>query len=136
MINGIKKLIISCFCVFLWGLSLTPCTVNARWFGDMFGVEGTNVPGTEKNTEDSLIHTIRVAVNRVLWMLSFIALLLCLYAGFLMMTSGGDSKKYEKGIGILKWAGIGLAIIALSWLIISLIFWLIEGSTDTTLNWW
>ena len=67
-------------------------------------------------------------------MLSFIALLLCLYAGFLMMTSGGDSKKYEKGIGILKWAGVGLAIIALSWLIISLIFWLIEGSTDTTLN--
>jgi hypothetical protein len=48
-----------------------------------------------------------------------------------MMTSGGDSKKYEKGVGILKWAGIGLAIIALSWLIVSLIFYVINGSTVT-----
>ena len=48
-----------------------------------------------------------------------------------MMTSGGDSKKYEKGVGILKWAGIGLAIIALSWLIVSLIFYVINGSIKT-----
>jgi hypothetical protein len=48
-----------------------------------------------------------------------------------MMTSGGDSKKYEKWVGILKWAGIGLAIIALSWLIVSLIFYVINGSIRT-----
>jgi hypothetical protein len=46
------------------------------------------------------------------------------------MTSGGDSKKYEKGVGILKWAGIGLAIIALSWLIVSIIFWIINGAAQ------
>ena len=45
-----------------------------------------------------------------------------------MMTSGGDSKKYESGLNILKWAAIGLAIIALSWLIVSLIFFVINGS--------
>lgn len=79
--------------------------------------------------KDNLIKTIQKAINWVLWMLSLVALVLCLYGGFLMMTSGGDSKKYEKWVGILKWAGIGLAIIALSWLIVSLIFYVIRGST-------
>jgi uncharacterized membrane protein YukC len=45
------------------------------------------------------------------------------------MTSGGDSKKYESGLNILKWAAIGLAVIAVSWLIVSLIFYVINGST-------
>lgn len=45
-----------------------------------------------------------------------------------MMTSGGDSKKYESGLNILKWAAIGLAIIATSWLIVSLIFYVIDAS--------
>ncbi|MBO7504664.1 hypothetical protein J6T66_00345 [bacterium] len=49
-----------------------------------------------------------------------------------MMTSGGDKSKYEKGTGILKWAAIGLAIIALSWLIVSLIFYVINGSIQTS----
>ena len=80
---------------------------------------------------DSLIKTIQKAINWVLWMLSLVALALCLYGGFLMMTSGGDQKKYEKWVGILKWAGIGLAIIALSWLIVSLIFYVIKGTTVT-----
>ena len=92
-----------------------------------------NVAGADDLQADSLIDTIRVTINWVLWLLSLIALALCLYGGFLMMTSGGDSKKYEKWVGILKWAGIGLAIIALSWLIVSLIFFVINGSIQT--NW-
>ena len=82
--------------------------------------------------KDNLIKTIQKAINWVLWILSFVALVLCLYGGFLMMTSGGDSKKYEKWVGILKWAGIGLAVIALSWLIVSLIFYVIKWTTETT----
>jgi hypothetical protein len=49
-----------------------------------------------------------------------------------MMTSGGDSKKYENGLNILKWAAIGLAVIATSWLIVSLIFMVINGSTSNS----
>ena len=79
---------------------------------------------------DSLITTIKTAINWVLWMLSFIALLLCLWWGFKMMTSGGDQKKYQDGLNILKWAAIGLAVIALAWLIVSLIFWVINGSIN------
>jgi hypothetical protein len=51
-----------------------------------------------------------------------------------MMTSGGDSKKYESGLNLLKWAAIGLAVIAASWLIVSLIFYVINTAavTDNT----
>jgi TRAP-type C4-dicarboxylate transport system permease small subunit len=63
-----------------------------------------------------------------LWLLSLIALALCLWGGFQMMTSGWDSKKYEGWLNILKWAAIGLAIIAASWLIVSLIFFVLNKS--------
>ena len=78
--------------------------------------------------KDSLIKTIQTAINWVLWILSLIALCLCLWGGFQMMTSGWDSKKYEAGINLLKWAAIGLAVIAVSWLIVSLIFYVINWS--------
>ena len=92
-----------------------------------------SVPGSNEWAQnDRLINVVKTAINWVLWMLSLVALALCLYAGFLMMTSSGDEKKYKKGVDIMKWAGIGLAIIALSWLIVSLIFWLIWNSIDST----
>ena len=99
------------------------------WWGnqttDKYQIE---VAWSWKLQGDSLINVIKTAINWVLGMLSLIALAIALYAGFLMMTSGGDEKKYSKGIGLLKWAGIWLAIIALSWLIVSLIFRVINGA--------
>ena len=46
------------------------------------------------------------------------------------MISGGDEWKYGNGINLLKWAAIGLAVIALSWLIVSIIFYVIQWSTE------
>jgi hypothetical protein len=62
-------------------------------------------------------------------MLATVALVICLYAGFLMVTSAGDEAKYKKGMDILKRAGIGLIIIGLAWLIVSVVFWLIGNMT-------
>jgi hypothetical protein len=42
-----------------------------------------------------------------------------------MVTAAGDEKKYQKWIGVLKYAAIGLAIIGLSWIIVSVIFWFV-----------
>ncbi|MDR0860267.1 MAG: hypothetical protein LBO09_04800 [Candidatus Peribacteria bacterium] len=50
-------------------------------------------------------------INWMLGMLATIALVICLYAGFLMVTAAGDDAKYKKGMSILKQAGIGLVII-------------------------
>jgi uncharacterized membrane-anchored protein len=46
------------------------------------------------------------------------------------MTSGGDQKKYESGLNLLKWAAIGLAVIAVSWLVVSLVFYVINGAVQ------
>ena len=43
-----------------------------------------------------------------------------------MMTAAGDEKKYQKGLTVLKYAAIGLAVIALSWIIVSAIFWFVN----------
>lgn len=102
---------------------------NEWWFGGQDTQYNPDVYGsTDGFQEDSLIKTIQRAINWVLGILSVIALVLCLWGGFQMMTSGWDSKKYENGLNILKWAAIGLAIIACSWLIVSLIFYLINTS--------
>ena len=108
-------------------------TFNTWWWGGQDANKDYNVAVSDSDTwigttGDKLIRVVRTAINWVLWMLSLVALVIALYAGFLMMTSGGDEKKYSKWVGLLKWAGIGLAIIALSWLIVSLIFWIINGA--------
>jgi len=101
------------------------------WWMDQDTQYNPDVAGKWNLQQDSLIDTIRTAINWVLWILSLIALALCLWGGFQMMTSGGDSKKYESWLNILKWAGIGLAVIAVSWLIVSLIFYVITNSIKT-----
>ena len=106
-------------------------TDGYKWWAQQDTQYNAGVAGSDNLQKDNLIKTIQKAINWVLGILSLIALVLCLWGGFLMMTSGGDSKKYEKWVGILKWAGIGLAIIALSWLIVSLIFYVINGSIRT-----
>jgi len=65
----------------------------------------------------------------MLGMLATIALVICLYAGFLMVTAAGDDTKYKKGLDILKKSGIGLIVIGLSWMIVSLVMWVIGNMT-------
>ncbi|MDR0650125.1 MAG: pilin [Candidatus Peribacteria bacterium] len=95
--------------------------------GDLSQGKGINENQTQ--TGDKLINSIKSFINWVLGMLATIALVICLYAGFLMVTSAGDEAKYKKGMDILKKAGIGLIIIGLAWLIVSVVFWLIGNMT-------
>lgn len=130
-----KKLIVA-LCCFAIPLSVITCTTYGfeRKFWWNVWVKWVWVPWTSENQEDNLIHSIRVATNRILGLLSFVALMLCLYAGFRMMTSWWDSKQYNAWLSILKNAGIGLAIIAVSWLVVSLVFYIINNSIQ--LKWW
>lgn len=81
--------------------------------------------GKQTLTWASLLDTIRNAINWVLGILATIALVICLYWGFLMVASAGDEKKYWEWLKVLKNAAIGLAIIWLSWMIVSIVFWFI-----------
>ena len=73
-------------------------------------------------TWSAFLDTVKNAINWLLGILATVALVFCLYGWFLMVTSAGDDTKYKKWLGVLKYAGIGLAIIGLSWMIVSVIF--------------
>ena len=96
-----------------------------------------NISSTSSDDQQSLtwsafLDTIKNAVNWILGILATIALVVCLYGGFLMVTAAGDEKKYQKWLSVLKYAAIGLAIIGLSWMIVSVIFWFVRNLWETT----
>ena len=97
------------------------------WFGlnETYSQGVVGVPGAGQNKGDGLIGVIKTAINRVLGILGLITFVLLLWGGFQMVTAAGDDKKFGAGQTILKQAGIGLLFIAGSWLMVSMIFWLI-----------
>ena len=129
----IKKLLVG---TFLWIFALTGIVILPN-----YSIAATDWahPDSTKNeiSEDqtlkgaSLLNTIRNAINWVLWILATIALVICLYGWFKMITSAWDENKYKSGLSVLKNAAIGLAIIWLSWMIVSVIFRFVW-----TLWWW
>lgn len=135
MIKRTKRLflILCCFVISLTSVPHISIAFERKLWGNVW-VPWIWVPWTSNKQEDNLIHTVRVAINRVLGMLAFAALVLCLYAWFKMMLSGWDSKQYSAWFSILKNAGLWLAIIAVSWLIVSLVFYVLGWVIQT--NWW
>jgi hypothetical protein len=99
---------------------------------DTAGSTKVGVAGTSANQGGNLITSIKTFINWVLGLLGLVALGLCLWAGFQMTTSAGDTKKFDEGKTILTNAAIGLAVIALSWLIVSLVFRVINNVSGTT----
>ncbi len=135
MLNRIRNIL---YGHILWALLLwviiIPNNTSAQWFWDMVGVNGINTIWTKEKQEDALVYTIQTAINRVLRILATITLLFVLYAWFLMMTSGWDQKKYDSWLSIIKNAAIWLAIIWTAWLIVSAIFWLINGTVSPNIK--
>jgi hypothetical protein len=110
-------MIFGCLSVFALAMPLqtfaqfADTTAVEKYLGNS-GIAGTNDPS---KTGSALLDTIKKFINWMLGMLATIALVICLYAGFLMTTAAGDDGKYKKGMTILKQAAIGLVIIGLSW---------------------
>ena len=84
----------------------------------------------------NLIIVIKKFINRILGLLALITLVIVLLGWFQMVTAAGDETKFKKGFKILKQAGIGLAVIGLSWFIVSIIFRVIWGSTAVESGGW
>ena len=95
-----------------------------------FGIHQSNangisgIAGTDKtqDQENQLEKVIKNTINWVLWLLSLIVFILLLWWGFQMVTANWDDKKFGAGMTILKQAAIWLAFIAVSWLLVSMIF--------------
>ena len=73
---------------------------------------------------------IQISVNRLLWILAFIALVYMLYCGFLVFSSWSDDKTAAKGKKWISTAAIALAWIWISWLIISAIIRFINNISN------
>lgn len=86
------------------------------------------ISGVGTQTTD-LLTVVRNAINFVLGLLSFIALIVLLYGWFNMVTAAGDETKYNQGFTILRQAGIGLIFIGLSWIFVQFIFFILGAVT-------
>ena len=78
-----------------------------------------------------LLDSVKKFINWMLGLLATIALVICLYAGFKMVTSAGDEGKYKEGIEMMKKAGIWLVVIWLARMIVSVVMWLIGNLTSS-----
>lgn len=69
---------------------------------------------------------VRVIIVRVLryslGLIGVIALIMIIYGGFLMLTSGGNADTVKKAKSTIIWASAGVAIILGSWQILRYIF--------------
>ncbi len=119
----LKTVIITFVALCMWSITLAQ-----RWA--VTGVTGVVLPWTTGATtawSDALVvTTIQSAINRVLGILALIALLILLYAWFLMLTAAGEDDRYNKWFTILKQVAVWLAMIGLAWIIVSMIFRLIN----------
>ena len=72
---------------------------------------------------------IKRLINYALGLVSLIALIILLIAGVQMATAAGDDKKFWAGKASLLKVARAIWWIAVSWLIINFIFWIIEVIT-------
>lgn len=100
---------------------------GASTAGGAADIKGLGVWATTSSW--GLLTVVKNFINWMLGLLSLIALVVCLYGGFNMVTAAGDEAKYKKWFKILQQAAVGLAIIGLSWIIVSFVFYLITPTT-------
>ena len=104
-----------------------------KWLVDVWGKIDSFKDG-QNTAEYHVMKIIKTTLNRALGMLGLVALVYLLYHGFLMVTASGDDAQFKKGLKWLKYAAIALAWIAVSWFVISFIFWLIQEFTGVDTN--
>ena len=84
---------------------------------------------TQKDAEKKTFKLIKRLINYALGLVSLIALIILLIAGVQMATAAGDDKKFWAGKASLLKIAKAIWGIAISWLIISMIFWIIDVIT-------
>ena len=72
------------------------------------------------------VETIQRLINRALWLLALVATIVIIFGGIQMITAAWDDWKFKNWKKAIKKASIGIIWVALSWIIVSFIFWLVE----------
>jgi len=134
-----KKLMLGLFMSVLGVFSLatiTPVAVHAQgWVQTEFGVGqqagGVAVGGgTEQDQQDNILAVFKNVINYALGFLGLIALVMLLWAGFWLVTARDNAEKYKTALSTFKNAALGIALIAVSWFLVTFIFfvlWLVTN---------
>ena len=135
MKNFLWKIVILFYGILSIGIiipSITLAQEDCNRFWAKCEVDGIHTFHTnDEGASSALLDTIKNAINRCLGILATVVLCFCMYWWFKMLTSWSDSKWYDAGWKVLKNALIWLAIIALAWMIVSVVFRFVA-----TLSWW
>ncbi len=95
--------------------------------GELQGILGPNGQITDHTSaQNQTLQLVKNIINYVLGFLALVALIYLMYNGFLILTAGGDDTQYKKGIKSLQYAIIAIVWVGASWLIVSVIFWLLS----------
>lgn len=129
MLHTLKKLLHKSFGMYIIGafttLGLVSTTFAQGTFFDPTKTTGLNVGGAGADQGETIIDIIKRFINYALGFLALIALVMLLWGGYKMVASGGDENAYKEGLKILKNAAIGIAFIAVSWFLVTFIFFAI-----------
>lgn len=132
MKNTLKKVLFSLWAItLLWAWSIG--LVNAAdggWDGTVWMANQTTDPAFKlwghdlitQGWDSKLLKNAISFVNRMMSILSVVALVVLLIWWYRMITANWDEGKYKKWLTVLKQAAIWLVVIGLSWAIIRLIF--------------
>lgn len=89
----------------------------------LIGVVGVGEQiSTHQNAQNKVMIVVKNIINYALWMVTLIALVYLIYHGFLILTAAWDDAQYKKWLAGIKFAGIAIAGIWASWLLVSAIF--------------
>ncbi len=94
--------------------------------GSVFGIEKI-VPSLQ-NGGDDLVTTSDNIFGYIIGLFYFISIIFAIYAGFTILTSGGDEEKVKKGKQILIYVVIGLVVVFLASQIVT---WVISIMSDS-----
>ena len=133
--KNIKTVLALWFCILLTAewlcIAWTWFQTDGWWYVTDYDVIWTSDGWDATGTPPRLIETVKRTINRVLWILWLIALILCLRWWFQMLIAAGDDAKVKTWTKVLKHAAIWLAVIWLSWILVSFIFRLINRTQRT-----
>ena len=109
-------------------LIVLPVTVLAQGNGLVPCGRGDDMCGTE-----DIVPLVDGVVRFLITILSALAVIVMVYAGFQMVTSGGDETKWRQAKGMFTNVVIGIIIVLAAWLIVDTI---LEVVTGTGLSGW
>ena len=115
----------------------------SNWFQQLLSIFMPNDTMYNNGEGPSFIFYLKAIVNLLLWFVTFVALILIIYA-FYMIFFKNDEAGITTAKQIIKWVVIAILIIGFSWIIVSFLYrfedentqnlWYNNNSTEITTN--